>query len=1484
MKAFKFIIWGILIFLGIFYILPSSLLQVPYIQKEISSVASNYLEEKLETEVSIERIEFELFNKLILKNVYLEDLSGDTLFVAKRIAAGFDFLPLFKKQFHFSSAQLFTFSFYLNKESDDAPLNIQYIIDAFKKDEKKEKSSIDLQIQNLNLRLGNFHYRVKDASQTPGKFNAKDIALSNISCKINLHELTEDSISATISRLNFTDKSHFRVKQLALDLQANKEHAQIESLHLDLVKSKLHISDIFVDFSDRLEDTRFQIQPSLIYLNELSPIIPVFSHYRDKVSLQGTFFGNLDKFSATDLQISCDEKFEIYANAQIQNLTSSHSDKIFINGDIRNSFVNAPNIVDLIQNFSGEHRSLPSPIERLGKIYFSGRVNGYLDNLQAFGDFSTDIGDLHTDINIGRNTHHFIRGEISSSELDLQKLLDNDNFGKMVFSVTLNSIINTPNKRISGKINADVKTFEYKSYTYENIHFNGNFTPKSFDGSLDISSPDGQLLGNGLVVIDGKKSKFDFSAQATNLLLDKLNLTQKYENPELSFSIDANFEGNEADNMLGNIRLNDVIFSTDEGNYTLNDLTIDSKENTEEKRIVISSDLISGEIHGIYHWKNLIANLKQTFAKSLPGLLNSNKDQNKKVAQQRNDIQFQFQLNDTRQLSSTLKLPVTLCNQTTISGSYFSENHSLDLEIAIPQLISGGTNIESANVLLKNRGNRAELNVRGENLKKENKIPFSGTFIAENDSIYSSIHIDSNDERGIKGNINLAAHLISSRGKNPIAAFIDFQESQLIINQSPWILLPAHITYESGKISVSEFTAQSKDQFVKIDGNVSTNPEDEIKVKLNKVDLKYLFETLNIPALQFSGIASGYVSAQDVYNTRQLNTNLSVDNFGFNKTTFGDLELIGTWNNEKQQIEMAGNIDGDSTSVIVSGHIQPIKEELDIAFDAVNVNAEFLRRYLDKVVQNLSGKLSGKLSLVGDLNNPTVEGNVFVENGGFDVDFLNTRYQFTDSVRCTRTQMAIKNATFFDKEGNKGLVSGYVNHHQFSDFEFSADIKYNNFLIFNATKKKSPAFYGTAYATGTAEIKGTEKIVDIKVNAENESNTHITLNFMEEMDVVEYNFINFVNKTQKIPVDSISNENNTLAISTPFYPNLDNGTEIVFELQLNANPEATLDLIMDPVSGDKISGYGHGNLNIQYGTSTPLKVVGAYTIDEGKYNFSLQQVLYRDFKIRQGSTITFNGDPYLAALDIIASYRVAANLGDLDQQLLQLSARSTVDVDCLLGLTGPLSHPEVSFDLELPTSTTELQRQVKSYIHTDDMMNRQIVYLLILSRFYTSPEYAVDSEYGSDLAFLTSTLSTQISNLLGQISDNFQVGTRFHQSHEGSESNTEVEVLLSSTLLNNRLIINGNFGYIDNPYLNNNENNGDLPLVGDFDVEYKLTKSGDIRLKGFNHYNYRNYFSLTPEMTQGIGILFRRDFNNLHDLLFGRKKEEKEPETKKESD
>jgi hypothetical protein len=194
-------------------------------------------------------------------------------------------------------------------------------------------------------------------------------------------------------------------------------------------------------------------------------------------------------------------------------------------------------------------------------------------------------------------------------------------------------------------------------------------------------------------------------------------------------------------------------------------------------------------------------------------------------------------------------------------------------------------------------------------------------------------------------------------------------------------------------------------------------------------------------------------------------------------------------------------------------------------------------------------------------------------------------------------------------------------------------------------------------------------------------------------------------------------------------------------------------------------------------------------------------------------------------------------------------------VHALLKVAGDMRQPDLNFDLEFPTLTQDTYRKVKSIVSTDDMMNRQIIYLLALSRFYT-PDFMASTTKGNELVSVaSSTISSQLSSMLGQLSDKWNIAPTF-RSDRGDFSDVEVDLALSSYLLDNRLLFNGNFGYRDKA-LNNNS------FIGDFDLEYLLNKSGNVRLKAYNRYNDQNYYVKTALTTQGVGVVFKRDFDDL---------------------
>ena len=156
-------------------------------------------------------------------------------------------------------------------------------------------------------------------------------------------------------------------------------------------------------------------------------------------------------------------------------------------------------------------------------------------------------------------------------------------------------------------------------------------------------------------------------------------------------------------------------------------------------------------------------------------------------------------------------------------------------------------------------------------------------------------------------------------------------------------------------------------------------------------------------------------------------------------------------------------------------------------------------------------------------------------------------------------------------------------------------------MLYDASERINPNIYGVLYGTGNASLRGNERLIHINANMRSDRNTKVGFNFANGSSAEEYDFIHF--KDNPAVKDNVL----TGAIAPSANKGDNEGTKIRINIVADITPDAKLELIMDPVSGDKIKGDGNGNLQIQYGTSSNLTMYGGYTIHEGNYNFSLQQ-------------------------------------------------------------------------------------------------------------------------------------------------------------------------------------------------------------------------------------------------------------------------------------
>lgn len=1474
-RGLKYIVIFLLTVFWIFYAMPAILVHIPYVQQSITGIATKELSNRLGVPVQIERVGIEWFNRLVLDGVSLVDEEGNLLFEANHVAAGFETLPLFEKKLVFTTVRLFGFQVNLKKHTPDDRLNLQFVIDAFaSKDSTKTNPNIELQFNSILIRRGNFSYHVESENETPGKFNANHVDISNLSANISMKAFNTDSLNANIKRLSLNEASGFTLEKLSMNVIGNRDTAFIDNFNIKLPKTNLQINRATIALAnvDSLSDLLnyapidLRIAPSHIYVQELSPFVPAFANFKDAIELTAEADGSINNINLKELTLKYSEKMLFTGRMELRGITNPEETYLF--GRVNEMFITSDGLHGMVNNFSEQPVQLPNAVKELETIHFTGEISGFFDNLVAYGKFTSAIGSIETDMLFGKNTEKNIgtqiRGHVSTAGLQIEKLFKEGNpYGNVRFNINLDAS-RPVNGKFAGTITAEVDEVAFRDYLYKDLHLSGNFKENAFDGMIDINDPNGALHAEGFFEHKGEESIFNFTADVNNFRPDSLNLSNQYESPEISFSLKANFTGNTIDNLEGGIRVDSLSFNTAPSNFFLEKFEVMASGHSENRRLTIQSDLLNGEVEGAYSFLTIFPSMMNTFQEYLPALINAPA---KSLQIKDNNFSILLTVENTDSLSRTLKLPFTIVNQARIAGHYNNQYNKFRIEAWLPQFRIANSQFESGYLTCENPNDEVTMQLRATQYNSNglrNQVNLKSD--AKENRINTTVGWSSNKERIFKADLTastLFAEETNEDGKPVLRTEVTIDKSPFTINDTVWTVQPSAITILEKKISIDNFEVSRENQFLHIDGVVSSDPADSLQLDLNRIELSYIFDILNIPVLQFAGEATGTFHLNDLYNSRMLNTDLVVENFSFNQVNLGRLNLYSEWDDLQRGILMLGSIyKNDSTWTDVSGYIFPVKpnEGLSLHFDANDIDVAFLHPFLKDVIKDLQGHGFGHVHLHGPFKELNVEGEAFVRNASFGIDFLDTYYSFSDTVYLDSTSVRLKDVKVHDKFGQVANANLQFNHKHFKDYNFQASVQANNLLMYDKKERDSPMIYGSVFGSGTATIQGNENLIDFDINMQSEPKTAVTLNFMTSSASDQYDFITFINRDSIAAADALSSD----SLSRPQFVT-DTGAEIRMNFLLDVTPEATIELIMDPNAGDKIKGNATGSLQVQYGTRSDLRMYGGVNVVEGNYNFSLQQIIHKDFSIRDGSTINFQGDPYNAEMNINAIYNLTANLGDLDPALLQESNRASVPVNCILNIEGMLRNPTINFDIELPSSSTEVERRVKSLIDTDDLMMRQIVYLLVLNRFYT-PEY-VQGQTSNELnAVASSALSSQLSSIMDSFTDKVQIGTNIRAAQDGFTEDTEVEMLLSSQLLDNRLLFNGNFGYRSMAMTQRNT------FVGEFDLEYLLTPNGEIRLKAYNHANDM-YRSLNQSLTtQGVGIMFKKDFTRFSDIFRRRRR------------
>ena len=1464
-------------------------IQFPVVQTRIINTVSNYVTSRTDYTIDIGYTNLTWYDKFLFENIAIKDNQDSLLISALDFKVNISLVDLILTQkLTLEEVDLNEPVINLMKKTDSTAVNFTEFLSQLKGEKKtktKEAKSYfelgSIKIFSGKAAFNDYSY-AHDTTRHPTKIN-----YSHIYTQIDDLQQMADTIDLEIVYFQAIDIRH------QMDIRSMNGQFQY-------CNQAMTLSDL--DFR-----THKSIFKDSIRLNYASP--SALSHFMDSVS----FYVNLDSshISTEDISLfapSLSELDQVYeltgelkgtiGHLQAHNIDLRFGKNTYIDGDL--TFFGLPKVnetfidincskailepADIIPYIPREHHQR---IRNVGTAYFTGQFLGFPTDFVANGAMDMQVGSIKSDINfkLGKYNTAEYSGNLSLADFNLGKIIDQEDVFQKVYlkGHILGHGLEIDN--INFHLNADIDSIGIKGYNYSNIHTNGDLANGYFEGELITNDPN--LVFDGQAIIDVRENadKITIDASLGSINLQPLGFSKK--DVSLSSDININMKGFHIDSLKGFANLKHSRLTIDKEELLLDSVKFLSFLVEDERIVSLETDGLSLEAKGDFKNSTVINEITRLY-KELQLNIENNQDSidsyysNLQSERENFNVDLKMNLYDANRFIEPFEPRLRVSKDIFMEGNFAIDNTSI---------ISLNTDIDTIQFEEKQFiSNQLDVNI---SKKGKSKEVLSSLFISsgkqiwnensntENvylESIWSNNHVDLEfnlDQEYLKNGLDVKGTIDFL----PDSMVFKLLKSDIEILGKLWNFSPENrITLTENRWFFNEVGIHQTNQSINVNGVWSELPSDQLLVDVRNFNVSSLNSVLPIEII---GVVDGNIDVNKLQDDVLIESNMKIQSFYIEDFLVGDIDCFSDWENHKERLSLEFAVDRENKKIIdVNGFYYPKKvaEQLEMMayFDSANLN--IIQPFVSDYFTDLDGNISGNFSITGNPSAPILQtqgGGGKISNGNITVNYTNASYKFSGGLVFEENHIGVQNLELIDNQDNKALFNGGINHNQFKDFSLNISGVYDNFRLLNTSAGDNSLYYGIANATGNLEIIGPVNNLQINADAKTEKGTRISIPVGEtsaySTEQKEYiTFVDVSNSEYQKKLEDIAKEEIDLK-----------GLKLDFDIEVTN--DAYMELIFDIKSGDIIRGRGNGNIELQIDPFGDFNMFGDLQIESGGYNFTLYNIINKEFQVKRGSSISWYGDPYGAKLNINAQYRQLAALGpiltvtDLDVNSPEYRTKYPSFVN--LNLQGNLLSPEISFDIEVEDypdilGTIPLDAQIRAFknrlLANEQEMKRQVFSLVILRKFSPENSFAVNSSQalGSSLSEF---ISNQLSYWATQVDENLEIDVNLAGLNE--EAFNTFQLRLSYSFLDGRLKVTRGGGFSDN------NNNSDVStIIGDWTVEYLLTQDGRFRAKMYSRSNINSAASRElgeNNIETGFSLQFVRSFDQLKHILSESRKSNK---------
>ncbi|MFY7811256.1 MAG: translocation/assembly module TamB domain-containing protein, partial [Flavobacterium sp.] len=991
----------------------------------------------------------------------------------------------------------------------------------------------------------------------------------------------------------------------------------------------------------------------------------IYCFYKDigknKTFLINTkMYGTLNNFWLKNLSFQDGKESSLKGDLKMINSFGNINQPFQLNAYFKSFESSYEHLVGLLPSLLS--KNLPLEIKKLNKFTLSGTTLVNAKDLIAKVKLNSSLGFLETDLaikNVYNTNNATYKGVIKTKQFDIGKLINDPKIGKSTINIQVDGMGFKP-ESLNTNFNGVITNFNYNNYQYQNIEINGLAKKPLFSGKINSNDPNLKMNFDGTVDFSKSINKYQFKSDITYANLKKLNLI----NDSVAIfkgKINSNLTGNSIDNIQGEINILEANYQKNKKIFNFKDVFIQSKfdENKERKLLLNASNILEGEMIGKFSFGS-IPNMVQN---AIGSIYTNYKKHN---LSKNSYMKFNFLVNN--QLLEIFYPEVQLEKPSRIKGNINTLNNEFKLYCNAEQININKNKLFNLKLELDNKNPvyNAYITLDSIQNKRYTISEFNLLNITEKDTMRMRTEFKGGKKKNDFYNLNFY-HTIDAGNQN----IIGFNKSEIFIKNYMWYLNEEKnnknkIIFDKNfkNFYFDDLSLSHENEKAKINGALIGNKNKDINLILKNLNINKLMPFEVGPEIE--GNLTGSVNLYETIDLFEPKADLELSNFKLNNNLLGDLKFDVSTNKNLNLLDINLSLDNEITETVTGTgtlDISTKKPKIDFDISVNQFDISFLNKFSESIISKVKGLASGTISVQKELNNPDINGRLYLNNGEFKVDFTEVLYQIADEsiIDITQNLFTFRKIELTDqKYKSKGILNGFMKHQGFDNWFFNLDISSDYINIFDKKDDDESPFYGTAFIKGTSSIKGPMNAIVLNINAYSEAGTTIKIPITNSTNSGENSLVSYLT-----PEEKFKKNINIKSKKEEYY-----GLEMNFDLYIDKDAE--IEVILNKETGHSMKGRGAGNLLIAINTLGKFNMFGDISIYDGIYNFSYESIIKKPFKISPNSTIVWDGDPFKADLNIKAIYEIYANPSVLLENS-SLNGR-TVPVEVGIDLIGKLDN------------------------------------------------------------------------------------------------------------------------------------------------------------------------------------------------------------------